>query len=360
MSDRPAPAEGFSREEIQLAARNHGMPLEALRSPITPTGLHYVLTHYDIPDVDASSWRLRVEGHVRRPLELTLQELRALPSWTLAVTLECAGNGRALLAPRPLSQPWLHEAVGTASWTGVRLASLLERAGPGVQAVEVAFRGLDRGLEGGAVQNFERSLPLLEATRPEVLLAYAMNGAPLPPQHGFPLRLVVPDWYGMASVKWIDRITVLSEPFEGHQQRSAYTMRAHEDDPGSPVTRMLPRSLLTPPGIPEFPTRVRHLRPGRVQIEGRAWSGWGRVIRVDVSVDAGRTWSKALLGDPAGPHAWLGWSHEWDATTGAYELCSRATDETGRSQPVEQAWNVGGYANNEVQRVPVVVSETRP
>ena len=354
------PADGITREELQLAARNHGMPLEALRSPTTPVGLHYVLTHYDIPDVDGATWRLRVEGHVRRPLELTLEEVQALPSWTLTVTMECAGNGRALLAPRPISQPWLNEAVGTARWTGVRLADVLKRAGPGGQAVEVAFRGLDRGVEDGVTQNFERSLPMSEAGRPEVLLAHAMNDLPLPPQHGFPLRLVVPGWYGIASVKWLDRITVLPHPFEGHQNQTAYRIRFGDDDPGEPLSRMLPRSLLVPPGVPEFPSRVRHLRSGTTLIEGRAWSGWGRIIRVDVSIDGGWTWAKAVLGDPVGPYDWLGWRHEWDAAPGEYVLATRATDETGRTQPLEPAWNAGGYANNEIQRVRLVVSDERP
>src|SRR5438105_5341437 len=220
--------DGITREELQLAARNHGMPLEALRSPLTPAGLHYVLTHYDIPEVDPTTWRLRVEGHVRRPLELSLREVQALPRVTLAVTMECAGNGRALLAPRPLSQPWIHEAVGTAEWSGTPLSKLLDRAGLGSNAVEVSFEGLDRGVEAGISQHFERSLPVREAARPEVLLAYEMNGGPLPPQHGFPLRLVVPGWYGMASVKWLRRITVLAEPFGGHQQAVAYRLRATE------------------------------------------------------------------------------------------------------------------------------------
>jgi DMSO/TMAO reductase YedYZ molybdopterin-dependent catalytic subunit len=273
--------------------------------------------------------------------------------------MECAGNGRALLAPRPVSQPWLHEAVGTAEWTGVPLAAVLERAGIGPGAVEVSFRGLDRGVEGGATQNFERSLPIDETGRRDILLADEMNGGSLLPQHGAPLRLVVPGWYGMASVKWLDRIAVLTEPFVGHQQAHAYRLRQEEDEPGAALSRMQPRSLVIPPGIPEFPSRVRHLRPGRVELEGRAWSGWSRIVRVDVSVDGGGSWRKAVVGEAPGEHAWVGWGLEWDATPGVYELCSRATDETGRTQPLEPEWNLGGYANNEVQRVPVVVAEDR-
>ena len=161
------------------------------------------------------------------------------------------------------------------------------------------------------------------------------------------------------NVKWVDRVTVLDEPFLGHQQATAYRFRVTDEDQGTPISRVSPRSLLAPPGIPEFPSRLRHLRPGPVDLEGRAWSGWGRVVRVDVSVDGGRTWEKATLGEPLGEHAWLGWVFDWNAEPGSYELCSRATDETGRTQPLVPEWNAGGYANNEVQRVRVVVDEDR-
>jgi len=350
----------ISLQELQLAARNHGMPLEALRSTVTPIGLHYVLTHYDIPVAQADTWRVSVDGHVLRPLQLTLDELQSMDRITVTVTLECAGNGRALLSPRPVSQPWVHEAVGTAEWTGVPLATILDRAGLSPSAREVAFRGVDRGVEGGEPQNYERSLPVADAIAPGVILADEMNRRPLPPQHGFPLRLVVPGTYGMASVKWLDRIQVLDEPFTGYQQARAYRHRLREDEPGEPLTKISPRALMLPPGIPEFPSRVRHLRPGPVALQGRAWSGWGRVVRVDVSDDGGRTWHKALVGEPPGPFAWAPWTFEWDAHPGEmYELCCRATDETGRTQPLEPPWNVGGYGNNEVQRIQVMVRTDR-
>ena len=214
--------EPFSQVELQQAARNHGMPLEALRYPVTPAGLHYLLIHYDIPAVDPAAFELTVGGRVARPLSLSLDDLRARPSTELEVTIECAGNGRALLpGPRPLSQPWLAEAVGNAAWAGTPLAALLEEAGPLEDAVEVVFTGLDRGVEGGEVQQYERSLTLEEALGGDVLLAYGMNGRPLLPQHGFPLRLVVPGWYGMTSVKWLTRINVVPKPFTGYQQAHA-------------------------------------------------------------------------------------------------------------------------------------------
>jgi sulfane dehydrogenase subunit SoxC len=346
----------ISLEELQLAARNHGMPLEALRHEITPLGLHYLLTHYDIPAVDPAAWRLAVGGRVERELELSLEELKARDSVTAAITMECAGNGRAQLEPHVVSQPWLCEAVGTAEWTGVPVAPLLAEAGLRSDAREVVFTGLDRGVEGGVEQLYERSLSIADAE--SSLLAYACNGEPLPPQHGFPLRLVVPGWYGMTSVKWLQRITVVAEPFEGYQMVTGYRLKREEDDPGTPVTRIEPRSLMVPPGIPDFMTRRRFLSPGPVRLEGRAWSGWAPISRVEVSVDGG-DWQPAELGRPPGPAAWAPWWLDWEATEGEHELRVRATDATGRSQPDAPPWNVGGYANNAVQRVAVTVRAPR-
>jgi sulfane dehydrogenase subunit SoxC len=194
------PGEGIGLDELALATRNHGMPLEALRYDVTPPGLHYVLTHYDIPAVDPATWSLEVGGAVERPLRLTLADLQRRPAVTSRVLLECAGNGRARYEPRPVSQPWLLEAVGTAEWTGTPLGPLLEEAGIADGAVDVVFTGADHGVERGVEQDYARGLPLAEAMRPEVLLVWAMNGVPLPPQHGAPLRLLVPGWYGMAHV----------------------------------------------------------------------------------------------------------------------------------------------------------------
>ena len=343
-------------EELQLAARNHGMPLEALRHAITPIGLHYLLIHFDIPHVDPETWRLELGGRVARPLTLTLDELKARPAETLAVTMECAGNGRSLLLPRPISQPWLLEAVGTAEWTGTPLAPLLEEAGVEPDAAEVVFAGLDRGVQGDVEHTYERSLPLAEARREELLLVYAVNGQPLPPQHGFPLRLVVPGWYGMTHVKWLRSITVADEPFRGWQQDVGYHLRQTEGEQGEPVTRMLPRSLLAPPGIPEFLSRERRLERGPCLLEGRAWSGFGPIERVEVSVDGGASWDEASLGEAPSEFAWRGWTYEWDAEPGEHELCCRATDAAGKTQPVSAEWNFDGYCNNAVQRVRVVVT----
>jgi DMSO/TMAO reductase YedYZ molybdopterin-dependent catalytic subunit len=349
---------GISLEELQLAARNHGMPLELLREDVTPIGLHYLLIHYDIPRVDAQTWRLDVDGRVGTELSLDLDALRALPSHEVVATMECAGNGRARLDPRPVSQPWLLEAVGTGRWRGVRLRDLLDRAHVEPDTAEVLFTGLDRGIESGEEQFFQRSLTLADAREADVLLAYELNGVPLPPQHGFPLRLLVPGWYGMTNVKWLTRITLIEEPFSGYQQARGYRLRQTDEEQGEPLSRIYPRALMVPPGIPDFMTRERTVHAGTVTIEGRAWSGLAPVAAVEVSADDGATWQDAQLDPPElGRWAWRRWSYAWSAAEpGRHVLACRARDEAGNAQASEPRWNVGGYANNEVQRVVVLTT----
>jgi DMSO/TMAO reductase YedYZ molybdopterin-dependent catalytic subunit len=343
--------------ELQLALRNKAMLLEALRYDVTPTGMHYTLVHYDVPGVDPASWRLDLHGHLRRPLSLSLDDLQRRPSRTLRVTLECAGDGRALLQPRPISQPWLTGAVGTAEWTGTPLRPLLEEAGLDDGVVEILFTGLDRGIEGGIEQDYQRSLPLQTAMQDDVLLAWAMNDAPLEPQHGYPLRVVVPGWYGMAHVKWLRSIEAIPHAFQGYQNTTAYRYSQSRSEPGEPVSLMRVRSLVLPPGIPDFLTRTRVVQRGPVKLQGRAWSGAASISAVEVSVDGGATWATAEVeqtGDH--PHSWQAWSYTWNASTpGQYTLCCRAHDSAGNVQPFEQFWTARGMGNNMVQQVPVQV-----
>ncbi len=350
-----APGVEILPEELGLTQRNHSFHLEGLRYDVTPLGMHYLLIHFDIPAGDEAAWSVSIGGLVRNDLVLSMTDLRSRPRVTLPVTMECAGNGRARLRPRPVSQPWLEGAIGTAEWTGTPLAPILAEAGIEGDAVELVFTGADHGVQGGVEQDYERSLTVAEATRDEVLLAYEVNGQPLPPQHGYPVRLLVPGWYGMTSVKWLTRITAVAEPFEGFQM-DAYRLRAHAEEPGVPVTRLLPRALMVPPGVPEFMTRTRLVDPGTHELMGRAWSGWAPVSRVEVSVDGGG-WVEAELGEAVGPHAWTAWRFGWRAEPGEHELACRATDAIGATQPDEQRWNHHGLENNEVQRVRVVVRE---
>ena len=350
-----APDDRFFREEVGLALRNRGMPLEALDWDITPVTMHYLLVHFDVPRIDAGAWRLEIGGLVERPRALSLAEMTARPAVTQPVTMECAGNGRALLSPRPVNQPWGVNAIGTAEWTGTPLGPLLDEAGVRDDAAELVFTGADAGVQGDEVQVYQRSLTPAEAMRSGVLLAWAMNGAPLEPPHGFPLRLIVPHWYGMTSVKWLARIDAVAEPFRGYQQARSYRLSQSPDDPGEPVTLQRVRAVMRPPGIPDYATRARLVRPGRVALHGRAWAGRRAVARVEVSTDGGTSWSDAVLGARLGPYAWTGWNFGWDAAPGRHTLTCRATDSEGEVQPTAQAWTQLGMANNMAQRIEVLV-----
>jgi len=350
-----SPDERFYAEEIQLAFRNKGMPLEGLCYPITPASMHYLLVHFDIPQVDDEKWRLTVGGRTSKSLRLSLEDITRRASVPLAVTMECAGNGRALMTPRRIGIPWQLEAVGTAEWTGTPLRGLLEEAGLRDDAVEILFTGLDRGIQGDEVQYYQRSLTIEEASCDEVLLAYQMNGEPLSPPHGYPLRLVVPGWYGMTNVKWLDRIEAIAEPFHGYQMDKSYRISQTAGELGEPATLIKVRALMAPPGIPDFLTRARVVEAGSVTLTGKAWAGRLGISRVEVSVDNGSTWSEADLGEQVSPYAWTAWSFRWNATPGRHILCVRATDSEGNAQPIDQSWNYSGIANNMVQCVQVVV-----
>jgi len=257
------------------------------------------------------------------------------------------------VSPRYPSIPWVEEGVSTAEWTGAPLAHVLRAAGLQASAREIVFWGADIGIDRGQEHAFARSLVPSEALREDVLLAYEMNGQPLPPQHGYPLRLVVPRCDGMASVKWLVRIEAIDHAFDGVQQAHSYHFRSLAREPGTPCTRMRVNSLLAPPGIPDFYTRERVLRAGRVEFEGRAWSGEDAITRVEFGVDG--NWREARVEAAAAPHAWQRWRAEWDAQAGEHELACRATDAAGNVQPLEPPWDVTGFGNNAVQRVRVRV-----
>ncbi len=355
-TERRPPTDGpFHRHEVGLANRNYGILLETLRHDVTPTGLHYLLNHFDVPYVAPDAgWRVDIGGRVGNPGGISLDEIKRLPSRTLRVTLECAGNGRAAMTPRYPSMPWTGEAVGTAEWTGTPLRHLLDRAGLLDDAIEIACIGADRGFDRGHEHSYGRSLKRQMALGEDILVVWAMNGAPLLPQHGAPVRLIVPGWYGMASVKWLQRIEALDKPYDGFQQVATYMYRPVPDGPTTPVTTMRVKSLLVPPGIPDFYTRARMVDAGEVPLFGRAWSGGGvPIARVEVGVSG--TWHEAQLEPRHGPFAWTGWRFTWKAAPGEHELACRATDANGETQPLEPRWDTGGFGNNVVHRVRVTV-----
>lgn len=346
---------GYYDEEVGLAHRNHGMLLEGLANDVTPAGMHYLLIHFDVPYVPhPEAWTLSIGGQVEHPVALALADIKARPQVTTRVTLECAGNGRALHVPRWPSQPWHNEAVGTAEWTGTPLRSLLQQAGLKSNARDVVFYGSDRGFDGGVEHNYGRSLRPELALSDDVLLVTAMNGQPLLPQHGAPLRLIVPGWYGMASVKWLDRIEVIDHAFQGYQQVRTYVFKQTADDPGVPVTALRVKSLMVPPGIPDWYTRRRLVERGPVALTGRAWSGAGvPIVKVEVGIDG--VYANATLEAPSGKYAWRGWHFNWSATVGEHELSCRATDANGQIQPLVPSPDRGGFGNNAVHRVRVTV-----
>jgi DMSO/TMAO reductase YedYZ molybdopterin-dependent catalytic subunit len=318
---------------------NLEFPFSSLNSFLTPNKLFYVRNHFDAPDLDAKKWRLQVVGAVKKPLELTLAQIRELPERTLPVTLECAGNGRAFLDPKSKGVQWQLGAVSTAEWTGVKLASILEKAMPSGDAVDVVLEGNDLGEPTGEPRptgkiRFTRGLPLAKAQKPEVLLAYRMNGEVLPRAHGFPLRAVVAGWYGMASVKWLRRIVVTSRPFRGYDDTTDYAIWERQNDLPTltPITELDVKASIARPAAGEV------LTPGTAfRIHGAAWAGESEVVKVTVSTDGGKTWATAKLLHKPQPFCWRLWEYTWEKPpAGKHQLLARATDKRGREQPLKR------------------------
>lgn len=321
---------------------NAETPLDRQVGPITPVGRHYVRSHFSAPPPPA---HIAFSGLLAAPFRITPDELRALPARTLAVTLECAGNGRSFLDPPAPGEQWRLGAVGTAEWTGVPLATLVARAAPLPAARELVFRGADAGVPNGLVREiaYERSLPVPDALGGEALLAYAMNGEPLVAEHGAPVRLVVPGSYGMASVKWLAEVTAVADPFPGFFQRDRYVID------GAPLGAIEPRAVIVEPAD------NAELRAGPTRVRGYAWCARDPIAGVELSTDRGTTWAAARLAEPLSPFAWREWTHEWDARPGRRILIARAVTHRGERQPLEQVVNPLGYSNTAAQPVRVSV-----
>lgn len=331
-------------------------PLAFQAGWLTPADRFYERNHFRRPEPGVSGWTLEVSGHVARPLSLGLRELQALPATSLFAVLECSGNKRSFFRPPAEGTPWRTGAVGNAQWAGVPLGLVLARAGVKPGAAWVRFAGADAGRhkEAGRWVHFERALPLEAARDPSVLLAFNMNGEPLPHKHGGPLRLVVPGWYGMASVKWLRHIEVRTEPFRGPFQVLDYVYLPAPGayDRAVPVARVRVNSAIA------LPAEGARVSPGDLVVRGFAWSGAGPVRTVDVSLDGGVTWLPAQLAEPVARHAWSAWSAIIPAVRpGEYRVMARATDQAGNTQPPEAAWNAKGYGNNQISLSPITITQ---
>jgi DMSO/TMAO reductase YedYZ molybdopterin-dependent catalytic subunit len=336
---------------------NLEMPFEELDGFITPTKSFYVRTHFPIPNIDKNKWRLRVEGEVKKPFEIGYDELLKLDSKKIPATLECAGNNRSFLEPKVKGVQWGLGGVGNAEWTGVPLSSLLDRAGVKSGALEIILEGADRGqLEDpksprGEI-HFARSIPLEKAA--DVLLAYKMNGGDLLPEHGWPVRAIVPGWFAVASIKWLQRIIVTDKPFNGYYQTLDYAFwkRQGNDAQLTPLSELQIKAEIARPKENEILKANSNVR-----VHGAAWTGSCEIAKVELSVDNGKTWYAAKLLGESKANAWRLWEFDWKtpAKPGRATLIARATDSTGQTQPIGRDPDRGTYMINHLLPITVEV-----
>lgn len=339
------------------APLNLETPFEQLDGFITPTKSFYIRTHFPIPRIDRNEWYLRIEGEVEKPFEIDYEQLLELKSSKIPATLECAGNNRSFLEPKVKGVQWGLGAVGNAEWTGVPLSILLSRAGIKSSAREIIFEGADRGIlddpksPRGEI-HFARSIPLNKAA--DVLLAYKMNNAELPPEHGFPVRAIVPGWFAVASIKWLQRIIVTDKPFNGYYQTLDYAFWTRDGD----------NARLTPLSKLEIKAQIAQPKTGdtipanaNVRIHGAAWTGSGEITKVELSTNGGSSWAAAKLVGDSKPGAWRLWEFDWKTPSNAGKavLTARATDSTGQTQPLDRDWDRGTYMINHLLPIEVEI-----
>jgi sulfite oxidase len=334
------------------------MPVEGFLAEITPTEQFFVRCHAYTPQVKAADWKLELDGLVDHPMSFTLADLRRMPRFELVSVLECAGNGRSFYEPRLPGAQWRFGSVGNARWSGVRLRDLLQKAGVKPGAVALLLDGADVPI--GKMPDFQRTLPMEKGLHPDTMLALEMNGKPLTPEHGFPLRVVAPGWAGDSWVKWLQRITLLDHEFEGFWMKTAYRHPNHPVAAGAtvdpkdmiPVTDLNIKSVIAHPGA--------WVKPGVVSVQGVAWSNASPVTSVEVSADSGKTWAAAKLLGSGTKYGFRRWSYSWKAMEGTQTLISRATNAAGQAQPMQQEWNPSGYLWNVAQPQNVLVSKSAP
>lgn len=322
------------------------------RGYVVPNALFFVRNHTRTPRIEVSSWRLRVEGSgVRRPLDLTYDELLAMPSISVLRFVECAGNARSFFevayGKKPQGTQWKLGAIGVAEWTGVPLSLILDRAGLKGSARDVMPQGLDD-------LQVRRPMSITKALAEDTILAYAMNGEPLPPDHGFPVRVLAPGWIGVANIKWVGRIEVSEEALSSHWNTETYVLIGPDYRPEPPAhgpvlsSQSVKSALELAWGGP--------LPAGRHLIRGRSWSPFGKIAKVEYSLDGGKTWQLARLREPNIARAWVRWDFDWEAAPGRYVIQARATDAEGHTQPDRVPWNEQGYLYNAVVDHPITVA----
>jgi DMSO/TMAO reductase YedYZ molybdopterin-dependent catalytic subunit len=347
------------RRVIQMSPENSEMPIQTVHGWVTPNRLFFVRNHFEVPTIDRKEWHLEVDGLVRQRLSLSWEDLAEYPERSLFATVECAGNGRSFLHKRAPGVQWGAGAIGHAEWTGVPLRLVLERAGLQPGTTEIIFEGSDAGAEADHPErmHFARSLPLDKALHPDTLLVYRMNGEVLTPSHGFPLRLFVPGWYGVCSVKWLRRIEATDRPFKGYYQTTKYTVQRRN---GAEVETEVVHAMSVKSEIIR-PAADAVLRLGTNRLFGIAWAGEEPVGRVDISTDGGESWYPAQLIGTSLPYCWTLWEYLWEAATpGNYTLLSRATSAGGRVQPAQHDPLWGGYLIHHSRPTPVRVEAVRP
>jgi DMSO/TMAO reductase YedYZ molybdopterin-dependent catalytic subunit len=345
---------------------NLEMPFSAVDSFLTPTKSFYVRTHFQIPAIDRDAWRLYIEGEVEKPFSINFAELMTIESATAPVTLECAGNNRNFLQPKVKGVQWHLGAVGTAEWTGIRLSTLLDRAGLKPNACEVLLEGADQGIledpkSPPGELKFARSIPVEKARR-DVLLAYKINGEDLPPEHGFPVRSIVPGWYAMASVKWLQRIIVIDRPFTGYYQTIDYAYWKRTDyghwERGEEIGELTPLTEMQVKAEIARPEEGETVRANTtVCVRGAAWACDAEITKVELSTDGGTTWNGAKLFGESKSNAWRLWELDWQTPSqpGKRTLIARATDSLGRTQPTHRDPDRGTYMINHLLPIDVEV-----
>jgi len=355
----PGTAQRFGKDKLIIRSTrppDFETPVALLDSFITPTEHFYVRSHMPIPQVDAAAFTLKVGGEVGSPLTLSVDEIKKLPATTITATLECAGNGRSFFEPAVAGVQWERGAVGTARFTGTRMSEVLKKAGVKTSALNVEMHAADR--PPGTMPAFVRQVPMAKAMHPDTLVAWDMNGQPIPLVHGAPLRAIIPGWEGAYSVKWVNQLNVLAKDSDSFWFVSGYRYPNKRVAPGAAVDAkdMEPLKGLAVKSLITTPAAGAAIAPGKIAVGGFAWAGENDITRVEVSTDNGASWLPARLSGEKASFTWRRFDFDFTATKPqSYLILSRATDSKGNMQPAVAQWNPSGYLWNQYDSVRIEV-----